>query len=588
MENENTNENKKKQKVMILIGVVTLLIAVLGATYAYFQISTNTESSNTNITGSTPAKSLVTLKPGTDNLHLNISAGDMSYENKTKEYYATDAEAKSYEENESDGTKTIASVELTGGEATTKYSCTAKLTVSKVTEPLEEADTMVEVLQPGDMILQFKGNIISEKLDLSELKTTGSKEYNLKFKVTGNTPEEIQAYIKLVNKEEQQNYLAGKKLNINISTSELKCNVAIVDTTVAQLRYEDSQGYLSEELQGGMYRYQAAPRDENEAAQMTNWICFGTTNKEECTDETDSDGNSIPDGIDKYMYRIIGITEEGQLYLLKETFLKEETQKTFVWNDKYSIDSSNSYYCENGICPEWPESLLFKRINGTSNGIQTGDGKILNKDWTDIFVDSKEYSYLKSGDGNSGGEASEWYNLIADHEWMYGDTKTQNDSVIYNGKNMYDIETGQTETIHYVGTKGNITRETYTWSNKVKAKIGLMYIHDVAYAYYDGSSEESRGDPGSNTNVKNSWIHFLKDGYNTSTDYEWLSTRSGVIAPGVLMVNARVAEDDGSMSRMIGLNGGGGVRPVFYVETSAKIADGDGTKANPYILDVQE
>ena len=56
------NENNKKQKKAILIGLVTLLIAVLGATYAYFQISTNNESSNTTITGKTPPKSLVTLK----------------------------------------------------------------------------------------------------------------------------------------------------------------------------------------------------------------------------------------------------------------------------------------------------------------------------------------------------------------------------------------------------------------------------------------------------------------------------------------------------------------------------------------------
>ena len=183
MENENTNENKKKQKIAALVGLITLLIAVLGATYAYFQISTDTESSNTNITGKTPPKSLVTLKQGTNNLHLNISASDMSQANATKEYYGTDDD-QSYVGTEELGTKTIASVELTGGEATTKYSCTAKLTVSKVTEPDADKDIMIEVLQPGDMILQFKGNIISEQLDLSELKENNPKEYNISFKVT--------------------------------------------------------------------------------------------------------------------------------------------------------------------------------------------------------------------------------------------------------------------------------------------------------------------------------------------------------------------------------------------------------------------
>ena len=30
----------------------------------------------------------------------------------------------------------------------------------------------------------------------------------------------------------------------------------------------------------------------------------------------------------------------------------------------------------------------------------------------------------------------------------------------------------------------------------------------------------------------------------------------------------------------------GGTRPVFYLSSNAKIVDGDGTKANPYILKI--
>ena len=574
-EEVNNNKNKKKQKIAILIGIVTLLIAVLGATYAYFQIDTNTESSNTKITGSTPDSSLVTLEGVTNNLHLNISASDMSLDKQGTEYYADDDIENNYVLSEGEGTHTIAKVGITEGEETTKYSCTAKLTISKVTE--EDPDTMIEVLHSGDMILQFKGNIISNKLDLSDLKDTGIKEYNLKFNISGNTPEEIQAYIKLLNKNENQNYIAGRKLNIDINTSDLKCNVAIVDTTVAQLRYEDTQGYLSEELQGGMYRYQAAPADENEAAQMSNWICFGTKDKEACTNpET---------GIDKYMYRIIGITEEGQLYLLKETFVKEGSVTGFSWNDEYKIDSGVDL-CPDGKCPEWNEADLFQRINGTANGTKAGKGDNDDSvdDNTDIFVDSSEYDYLKSGDTNSGGEASDWYNLIADHEWMYGDTN----GFSYNGDTLYNIETGQTETTHYAqNPEGSTTVEeqTYTWSQKVNAKISLMYLHDVAYAYYDGSQENTRGNPGSAANVKNSWIHFPKDGYNTSPPDEWLSTRWGVTGTSIPYVYARYMDKDGDTLQGF-LTHALGVRPVFYLESSTKIASGGGTKANPYILEI--
>ncbi len=337
------------------------------------------------------------------------------------------------------------------------------------------------------------------------------------------------------------------------------------------LRAKDPSGNLSTDLQGGMYRYQGTDN-------VPNWICFGTRDADTC--------KSDPDGIDKYMYRIIGITEEGQMYLLKETYLKEGSGTSFTWNDKYYTSGEYAYTCDDKVCPEWNTSLLFKRINGTSNGTTKGTGTSSNKADTDIFVDSTQYEYLKSGDSNSGSSASEWYNLIANHEWMYGDTKNTTSSVIYNGKNMYDIETGQTETTHYVGTDGSNEQQTYTWSQKVSAKISLMYLHDVAYAYANCSSDEcsSRGNPGSATNVKNSWIHFQKDGYNSSPTYEWLSTRLGIDSSSYADVRARYVHSSGDLGNSNGLYGPYGVRPVFYLESSAKIASGDGTKSDPFIL----
>ena len=335
------------------------------------------------------------------------------------------------------------------------------------------------------------------------------------------------------------------------------------------LRAKDLSGNLSTDLQGGMYRYQGTDN-------VPNWICFGTRNADEC--------KSDPDGIDKYMYRIIGITEEGQMYLIKETFLKEGSGTSFTWNDKYSVDSSSSYYCDNGLCPEWNTSLLFKRINGTSNGTTQGTGTTSDKADTDIFVDSAQYDYLKSGDSNGGGSASEWYNLIANHEWLYGDTNESSAASKYNGDAMYAIEHGDKETTHYVGTKGNITQETYTWSQKVTAKISLMYLHDYYYGYYDGSSEDSRGNAGSYSKLASSWLFFKKDGYNSSPSYEWLSTRWGVASTSYTYVTARSVYNNGDLGTYDRLHYAYGVRPVFYLESSAKISSGEGTKDSPFIL----
>ena len=173
---------------------------------------------------------------------------------------------------------------------------------------------------------------------------------------------------------------------------------------------------------------------------------------------------------------------------------------------------------------------------------------------------------------------------------MYGDTA----DTYYNGDKMYAIETGKEATNYYIQQplgSSTVIESQYTWpeTNTITAKISLMYVHDIMYSYYDGTQEETRGNPENSTNVKNSWIHFLKDGLNSSSVYEWLGTRWGIVdSSSYWNVSAHGVRSDDSQYLSSLLKYGNGVRPVFYLKANVKIASGDGTKANPYILDVQE
>ena len=369
---------------------------------------------------------------------------------------------------------------------------------------------------------------------------------------------------------------------ITLTTNKtVYCTVYFDKSIIGKLRENEelaNKDNLSKDKQGGMYRYQGTD-------DVHNWICFGTI---------DNCGTN-DDNIDKYMYRIIGITPEGQLYLLKETFLKEESTIGFAYNDTYTIKPNEVFSCPNNICPEWNNSLLYKRINGISNGNTKGSGTYLNKSDTDIFVDSKEYDYLKSGDENGTNDkiGNEWYQLIADHNWMYGDTIVR----YYNGDKMYNIEKGISSTEHYVGTYENISKVPYTWSTEksINAKIGLLYLYDYMFAYYDGNSTITRGNPGDATNVANSWIFFRKDNYNSiniynNDPYEYLITQFGIRDYNNYSFYAYSVSSSGYVNdnALGGYTYACGIRPVFYLNSNAKIANGDGTKANPYILDVQE
>ena len=327
--------------------------------------------------------------------------------------------------------------------------------------------------------------------------------------------------------------------------------------TIEILREADKNNNLSSILQGGMNRYQGIDN-------VANWICFGT--EENC--------GTNDDNIDKYMYRIIGITEEGQMYVLKETYLKESNTDTFSWNKIYGIKDCLGEACE------WPNADLYKRINGISNGTSTGySGN------TNIFLGTNEYpSYYEYLN-----DKTEWYNLIEEHNWMYGDTNNRTDSIRYNGDAIYAIETGKTSTKRYWPDEGQetcsndspCTEKDYTWSKSISAKIGLMYMHDVNYAYIGGNLE-------STTNVKNSWIFYQKDGYNTSTNYEWLITRVGLFCTSCTTVGARYNSSIYVLGFDSTLSLRSGVRPVFYLSSTAQIVDGNGTKTNPFIIDITE
>ena len=331
----------------------------------------------------------------------------------------------------------------------------------------------------------------------------------------------------------------------------VSCTIYFDKSLLGILREKDSNKNISTDLQGGMYRYQGTD-------DVANWICFGTT------DNCGTNDNLI----DKYMYRIIGITSNGELYLLKETFLKEESTTRFQWHSK-----STTSDCKEKSC-EWPNVDLFKRLNG--------NGEKISK--TNIFIDSKEYDYLKLEDTMVDGvsQPSDWYKLIEEHNWMYGDTNTEDDSIKYNGDAMYGIETGNAPTTHYVqNLEGSTTVESqeYYWNHSVPAKIGLMYMHDILYAYQGSSINVSNNDK-----VKKSWIHFQKDGYNSSENSEWLSTLYGVSNATISFVLARFVKFDGFIfsDRLYYEEG---VRPVFYLTSDIKIS-GEGTKEEPFIIEI--
>ena len=113
-----------------------------------------------------------------------------------------------------------------------------------------------------------------------------------------------------------------------------------VEKLIKKLKNDDKNNSLSETIMGDMYRYQGIINDTGKS-NVTNWICFGTENQSKCKEQ-----------YDKYLYRIIGITPDGKIKLIKEVEIEENNIKAFVWNDKYYVKDDGSHsqdVCDNGL-----------------------------------------------------------------------------------------------------------------------------------------------------------------------------------------------------------------------------------------------
>ncbi len=301
---------------------------------------------------------------------------------------------------------------------------------------------------------------------------------------------------------------------------------------------------LSDKLLGDMYRF-VGTKDT-----VDNWICFGYNNiNTDCKAETSD-----------YMYRIIGITEDGQLKLIKNTVIREGTTYNYGWFGNNTGEIT------------WPQSDIYKRLNGQMAGITQGSNGNTN-----LFIDSttSNVQYIKSSGTE---EQTKWYNKIdIKHKWLYGGI--YHNYVGQTADNIYKIESGQLETVQYYGENPS------KWAESIEAAIGLMYISDYYYSYvpYMGGGTDSSSVNCHDAGCIGSWLFLSKNGEGIQTEevYEWTMTRDGF--PSSDSPHAHVV---GQSGRMYYFNRAWSafVRPAFYLYSNIKIIDGSGVSSDPFII----
>ena len=132
-----------------------------------------------------------------------------------------------------------------------------------------------------------------------------------------------------------------------------------------------------------------------------NYICFGTSDKDTCVNDTD-----------KYMYRIIGVNKSGRFKLIKKTSIEQNSNKVFYWHKEHPSDI------------KWNQSDLFKGLNGKIEGT-----------YSNLFIGNT--TYVPSG----------WADKIETVNWKYGDIVDSTSGADQAASGLVKVEQAWTDTV---------------------------------------------------------------------------------------------------------------------------------------------
>ena len=275
-------------------------------------------------------------------------------------------------------------------------------------------------------------------------------------------------------------------------------------------------------------------------ADPSNYICLDMEGQSTCPD--------------KHLYRIIGsIYEENAgknlLKVIKATPLTDGTTSEFSWD--YKVNNGSGSYSNiwatitsgNYSNSLTSGSQLMKLLNsglwwnGTSGSYYNGSTTATTVNFTNYKLSNRAKSYITTSRYYLGGINTASIKTTA----MYGYER---------GTARYDTSSP----LYWDGT------------------VGLMYSSDYGYAAGNTCATGTNLYGYSSSCYRKDWL------YNSSSQQWLMSLHSGNLN------KVRYIDMVGHIIANFNCNISNSVRPVFYLNSSASISEGEGTETNPYIL----
>ena len=213
------DNNTTKIILPMVIAVATLIVVVIGATYAYFSVTATNNFGTRTVTATAPSVGSVTLSTGSD-LSMSLTAAQMMKKGSDTNYYAQSGSGKAATETAT--TVDIGSLVATSG----TFSCDYTISVTATgTNNMYTAFQGMTGKSAGQIVLTVTpfGNS-AQTLDFNTANLFTNKTITGTVTGVSTTAKKLQAQLKVVNKTSvDQTALAGKDITISFGVTALTC-----------------------------------------------------------------------------------------------------------------------------------------------------------------------------------------------------------------------------------------------------------------------------------------------------------------------------------------------------------------------------
>ena len=215
---------RKNTMLLTVIAVATLLVAVVGATFAYYSVTSGTDTSSTALTTTTQKVGTVTLTNKQENLYLNVTAEQMSLLNKNKSWYSTTTAGDALAEANKVTDTVLAEFKLTGADAGDKYECVFNWSLKTASESVNAANVKAE---DGSVTLAMGSGLygLPANTSLKDTLTTNGVSGTGKVQFTGATQlANVTGYAQWNNLDENQNLRADLDMTTTLKIDLVSCD----------------------------------------------------------------------------------------------------------------------------------------------------------------------------------------------------------------------------------------------------------------------------------------------------------------------------------------------------------------------------